>query len=163
MFESPKIEKVSIVIPVFNEQDSLPELIRRTDAACALLNRDYEILLVDDGSSDESARMLCDAAEAPGSHVVAVLLNRNYGQNRDKGTALMAVQHCFHNMAAVGAQHTAVVAHRFTGGALNQAVDHLRRRFAKHAVLTVLAHGADHVVTFIGFFHQAGDLFRRVL
>ncbi len=39
------------------------------------------ILLIDDGSSDDSARMLTEAAEAEGSHVVAVLLNRNYGQH----------------------------------------------------------------------------------
>ncbi|MFP2240651.1 undecaprenyl-phosphate 4-deoxy-4-formamido-L-arabinose transferase [Pseudescherichia vulneris] len=86
MFEAPKIQKVSVVIPVYNEQESLPELIRRTDAACATLNRDYEILLVDDGSSDDSAQMLSFAAQAPGSHIVAVLLNRNYGQH----SAIMA-------------------------------------------------------------------------
>jgi len=86
MFEAPKIQKVSVVIPVYNEQESLPELIRRTDAACATLNRDYEILLVDDGSSDDSAQMLSLAAQAPGCHIVAVLLNRNYGQH----SAIMA-------------------------------------------------------------------------
>lgn len=75
-----------MVIPVYNEQDSLPELLRRTDAACATLGRQYEILLIDDGSSDDSARMLTEAAEAEGSHVVAVLLNRNYGQH----SAIMA-------------------------------------------------------------------------
>ncbi|MBL5928643.1 undecaprenyl-phosphate 4-deoxy-4-formamido-L-arabinose transferase [Lelliottia amnigena] len=75
------IHKVSVVIPVYNEQESLPELIRRTTAACEMLGKDYEILLVDDGSSDESASMLSDAAEEPGSHIVAVLLNRNYGQH----------------------------------------------------------------------------------
>ena len=66
-----EINKVSIVIPVYNEQDSLPELIRRTDAACAQLGLQYEILLVDDGSSDSSAEMLSAAAQAPGSHIVA--------------------------------------------------------------------------------------------
>lgn len=75
------IHKVSVVIPVYNEQESLPELIRRTTAACEMLGKDYEILLVDDGSSDESASMLSDAAEEPGSHIIAVLLNRNYGQH----------------------------------------------------------------------------------
>ncbi len=82
----PTIKKVSVVIPVYNEQQSLPELLRRTDAACASLNMDYEILLIDDGSSDDSAAMLTAAAEQPGSHVVAVLLNRNYGQH----SAIMA-------------------------------------------------------------------------
>ena len=86
MFTYPPVKKVSVVIPVYNEQESLPELIRRTDAACATLGRQYEILLVDDGSSDDSARMLTEAAEAEGSHVVAVLLNRNYGQH----SAIMA-------------------------------------------------------------------------
>lgn len=80
------IKKVSVVIPVYNEQESLPALISRTTAACEQLGRDYEILLIDDGSSDNSAQMLTDAAEQPGSHVVAVLLNRNYGQH----SAIMA-------------------------------------------------------------------------
>ncbi|MBL5898488.1 undecaprenyl-phosphate 4-deoxy-4-formamido-L-arabinose transferase [Lelliottia amnigena] len=81
MIKVEAIHKVSVVIPVYNEQESLPELIRRTTAACEMLGKDYEILLVDDGSSDESASMLSDAAEEPGSHIVAVLLNRNYGQH----------------------------------------------------------------------------------
>lgn len=85
MTEQP-INKLSVVIPVYNEQESLPELLRRTDAACAQLAIDYEILLVDDGSSDASAEMLTAAAEAPGSHILAVLLNRNYGQH----SAIMA-------------------------------------------------------------------------
>lgn len=80
------IKKVSVVIPVYNEQESLPELIRRTSEACATLPMEYEILLVDDGSSDNSAEMLTVAAEAQGSHIVAVLLNRNYGQH----SAIMA-------------------------------------------------------------------------
>ncbi|ROR05643.1 undecaprenyl-phosphate 4-deoxy-4-formamido-L-arabinose transferase [Erwinia sp. JUb26] len=80
------IKKVSVVIPVYNEQESLNELIRRTQAACDTLTVDYEILLVDDGSSDSSAEMLTAAAELPGSKVVAVLLNRNYGQH----SAIMA-------------------------------------------------------------------------
>ena len=72
---------VSIVIPVYNEQQSLPELLRRTEAACARLRHDYEIVLVDDGSRDQSAETLQQAAERDGSRVVAVILNRNYGQH----------------------------------------------------------------------------------
>ena len=85
------IHCVSIVIPVYNEQQSLPELLRRTEAACARLRHDYEIVLVDDGSRDQSAQILQQAAERDGSRVVAVILNRNYGQH----AAIMAgFEHC---------------------------------------------------------------------
>ena len=85
------IHCVSIVIPVYNEQQSLPELLRRTEAACARLRHDYEIVLVDDGSRDQSAEILQQAAERDGSRVVAVILNRNYGQH----AAIMAgFEHC---------------------------------------------------------------------
>ena len=80
------INKVSVVIPVFNEQESLSALIERTTAACRQLSQSYEIILVDDGSSDNSTDMLAAAAEKPGSHIIAVLLNRNYGQH----SAIMA-------------------------------------------------------------------------
>lgn len=75
------IHCVSIVIPVYNEQESLPELLRRTTAACKHLAYEYEIILVDDGSRDNSAQLLEDAAAEDGSNVVAVILNRNYGQH----------------------------------------------------------------------------------
>lgn len=86
MIVEQPINKVSVVIPVYNEQESLPELIRRTTETCAQLTMVWEIVLVDDGSSDDSAGILIAAAEAPGSHIVAVLLNRNYGQH----SAIMA-------------------------------------------------------------------------
>lgn len=86
MTDMAAINKVSVVIPVFNEQESLPELMRRTVAACELLEADYEILLVDDGSSDDSAALMSAAAAEPGSRIVAVILNRNYGQH----SAIMA-------------------------------------------------------------------------
>lgn len=86
MFIAPPINKISVVIPVFNEQESLPALIRRTQAACQQVGKPYEILLVDDGSTDDSASMITLAAETEDSHIVAVLLNRNYGQH----SAIMA-------------------------------------------------------------------------
>ncbi|VGO20993.1 glycosyltransferase [Pontiella sulfatireligans] len=71
----------SIVIPVFNEQENLSELTRRCIAACDGMHIPYEIILIDDGSRDGSARMISDAAETHGGKVVGVLLNRNYGQH----------------------------------------------------------------------------------
>jgi undecaprenyl-phosphate 4-deoxy-4-formamido-L-arabinose transferase len=75
------INSVSIVIPVYNEEKSLPELLWRTEAACVQLTQPYEIVLVDDGSRDESALLLEQASQREGSPVVAVILNRNYGQH----------------------------------------------------------------------------------
>jgi undecaprenyl-phosphate 4-deoxy-4-formamido-L-arabinose transferase len=75
------IELVSVVIPVFNEQDNLAELIRRCIQSCDMLDHAYEIILVDDGSRDDSARMITEAAEKHQGKVVGVILNRNYGQH----------------------------------------------------------------------------------
>jgi len=80
------IKKVSVVIPVYNEEQSLPALLSRTIASCRLLTQSYEIILVDDGSSDRSIELLTEAAEVPENCVIAVLLNRNYGQH----SAIMA-------------------------------------------------------------------------
>lgn len=72
---------VSLVIPVYNEQTNLPELIQRCLAVGVELPGDFELVLVDDGSSDASADMIGEFAEKEPEHVVAVLLNRNYGQH----------------------------------------------------------------------------------
>ena len=72
---------VSVVIPVYNERDNLPELLDRTLAACRGLNRPTEIILVDDGSRDGSTEWLTAAAAAHPGEVKALLLNRNYGQH----------------------------------------------------------------------------------
>ncbi|MDX7999416.1 undecaprenyl-phosphate 4-deoxy-4-formamido-L-arabinose transferase [Xenorhabdus sp. Reich] len=84
-----KIKKVSVVIPVYNEEESLPQLLERTIATCQKLEQTYELILVDDGSRDSSADILTQAAEVPENHVIAILLNRNYGQH----SAIMAGFH----------------------------------------------------------------------
>lgn len=84
--EFEEIKKVSVVIPVYNEEQSLPILLGRTIAACKQLSQTYELILVDDGSSDRSAKLLTEAAENPDNHVIAIILNRNYGQH----SAIMA-------------------------------------------------------------------------
>lgn len=72
---------VSIVIPVFNEEHNLNELLRRCTESCERLNKPYEIVLVDDGSKDASPETIIRAANQPGGNVVGVILNRNYGQH----------------------------------------------------------------------------------
>lgn len=71
----------SLVIPVYNEQTNLAELVRRCLAMGDTLAGDFEVILVDDGSSDSSAQLIAECAAQHPEHVVAVLLNRNYGQH----------------------------------------------------------------------------------
>ncbi|MCA8979523.1 MAG: glycosyltransferase [Planctomycetes bacterium] len=72
---------VSVVIPVYCEEANIEELVRRTLDSLRGLARPFELILVDDGSRDDSARMIESAAlEYPGE-VVGVLLTRNFGQH----------------------------------------------------------------------------------
>ncbi len=75
------IKLVSVIIPVYNEEASLPMLLSRVTAACERLPQDYEVLLIDDGSHDGSTEIISEAAANAGSKLVGVLLNRNYGQH----------------------------------------------------------------------------------
>jgi undecaprenyl-phosphate 4-deoxy-4-formamido-L-arabinose transferase len=70
--------EISVVVPVFNEEASLHEL--RARVAEALANESYELVLVDDGSSDRSGAILRELAHAH-PEVVAVALSRNFGQH----------------------------------------------------------------------------------
>jgi undecaprenyl-phosphate 4-deoxy-4-formamido-L-arabinose transferase len=80
--KSPSVSpSVSIVIPVFNEQENLPELLRRTLAMCRAMQRAFEVILIDDGSRDDSPESLTRAAHENPGEIICVLLNRNYGQH----------------------------------------------------------------------------------
>ena len=69
---------ISVVIPIFNEQDNLPELLRRTSAALTTTGRDWEIILVDDGSRDSSTQIIREA-HAADPRVKLISLSRNFG------------------------------------------------------------------------------------
>lgn len=69
--------QLSVVLPVHDEEQTLPELHRRLVAVIGSLNVSYEILYVDDGSTDGSLRLLHELAR---EHSVRVLaLTRNFG------------------------------------------------------------------------------------
>lgn len=74
------VPSVSLVIPVYNEEVNLDELVRRCLEVGHSLGQPFEIVLIDDGSSDASADIIRRLAEA-NNEVVAVFLNRNYGQH----------------------------------------------------------------------------------
>ena len=72
---------VSIVVPVYNEEGCLQELIDRTLAVMKKCGKRFEFILVDDGSRDASYSIIRKAAEANPDVVIGCILNRNYGQH----------------------------------------------------------------------------------
>lgn len=70
--------KLSLVIPVYNEEEALPYTLEALDSVLALLNIDYEVLFVDDGSRDGSFEFL--AREAQRDRRLKILrFSRNFG------------------------------------------------------------------------------------
>lgn len=72
------MKKISIVVPVYNEQDNLKEFHKRITAIMNDTGYDYNLVFVDDGSKDSSAFILKQLVEED-NHVEAYLLSRNYG------------------------------------------------------------------------------------
>ena len=71
---------VSIVVPIYNEVDNLPDLVARIGRAMAGQPLSFELLAVDDGSTDGSRARLSELA-ATTPWLRPVLLARNYGQS----------------------------------------------------------------------------------
>jgi undecaprenyl-phosphate 4-deoxy-4-formamido-L-arabinose transferase len=72
---------LSVVIPVYNEQENLEELDRRLQAALDQTGWSYEIIYVNDGSQDDSAEILGRLHQAGQGRVRVIDLVRNFGQH----------------------------------------------------------------------------------
>ena len=70
---------LSIVVPIYNEAESIPALVQAIAIALQDTSLNYEIICVDDGSSDGSTEILSNIARQR-SDLKAVILRRNYGQ-----------------------------------------------------------------------------------
>jgi undecaprenyl-phosphate 4-deoxy-4-formamido-L-arabinose transferase len=73
--------EVSVVIPVYNEEEGLPLLFARLYPALDALGRPYEVVFVDDGSSDRSAALLREQFQRRPDVTRVILLARNAGQH----------------------------------------------------------------------------------
>jgi glycosyltransferase involved in cell wall biosynthesis len=71
---------VSIVVPVYNEEESLPALHEAIHAALKGLDHAWEVIYVDDGSRDASISVLEKIAASDPQHVCVVEFRRNFGQ-----------------------------------------------------------------------------------
>ncbi len=69
---------LSVVVPLYNEQENFPELHRRLMAAIDALAIDYELIFVNDGSRDDTPRLL-NERQAVDPHLVVLHLSRNFG------------------------------------------------------------------------------------
>lgn len=75
---------LSIVVPIFNESESIPRLYDSIRRACEPVGHHYEIIFIDDGSQDGSVQQLT-ALHLEDPHVKVIQFRKNYGQ-----TAAMA-------------------------------------------------------------------------
>ncbi len=71
---------VSIVVPLYNEDESLPELCAWIERVTNANNLTYEIILIDDGSTDNSWNVI-EHLIAGNSHIKGIKFQRNYGKS----------------------------------------------------------------------------------
>lgn len=82
---------ISVVAPVFNEEENLPALLERVRALFDGLSSEWELLLVDDGSTDKSRQCIHDLHDED-ARVKGVFFSRNFGQDAALTAGLHAAQ-----------------------------------------------------------------------
>jgi glycosyltransferase involved in cell wall biosynthesis len=83
--------KLSLFLPVYNEEENLPRLNAKIFEAMAALGHSFEIIYVDDGSRDRSLALLEQFAAAD-PRVKVVAFRRNYGQTAAMAAGIHAAQ-----------------------------------------------------------------------
>jgi len=71
---------ISVVVPLFNEEESLPELCAWIDKVMQKNNFSYEVLLIDDGSKDKSWEVV-EKLSSESSNIKGIKFRRNYGKS----------------------------------------------------------------------------------
>src|SRR6476620_1841825 len=82
---------ISVVVPLYNEEESLPELMAWIDKVMLENNFSYEAVFVDDGSTDTSWAVI-EQLKATYSSVKAIKFRRNYGKSAALNVAFEAAQ-----------------------------------------------------------------------
>lgn len=90
MSEKEAIE-ISVVVPAYNEKESIPVLVREISEALGPLNRPYEVIVVDDGSSDGSRGLLQELTKSY-PRLRPVLHRTNLGQSAGMATGFHAAR-----------------------------------------------------------------------
>ncbi len=71
--------QLSVVIPIYNEEENIPSLYKELKNALEKLNKSFEIIFIDDGSSDSSLMLLSDI-QANDPNVIVIGFRKNFGQ-----------------------------------------------------------------------------------
>lgn len=80
-------QALSIVIPVYNDEDVLDELVRRLIPVAKSLSEDYEVIFIDDGSRDQSWKILIKLQKG-NPKLKIIKLARNFGQSNSTAAGL---------------------------------------------------------------------------
>ncbi len=83
---------LSLIIPAYNEEESIPELVAWIKRVMANNNLQYEIWFVDDGSTDKTWKVLDQLHSEDPIHVKAIKFRRNYGKSAALNTAFHSCQ-----------------------------------------------------------------------
>ena len=73
------MDLISIVVPCFNEQEALPIFYKEALPYFDKINANYEVIFVDDGSKDQTAKIMKELAKE-NSHIKYIILSRNFGK-----------------------------------------------------------------------------------
>jgi glycosyltransferase involved in cell wall biosynthesis len=92
MIHTPPV-RISVVVPCYRSRDTLPELVRQLHRHLPEVAEAYEIILVVDGSPDDTYATARHLEVQDPEHVRALLLRRNYGQHNALMAGLSRVRH----------------------------------------------------------------------
>lgn len=139
---------VSVVIPVFNEQENLRALYKALAPVLKDLGKPYEIILVDDGSTDRSLEILRELQEQD-SHIVVIEFSRNFGQHsaifagfdQSRGEIVVTLDADLQNPpeAIPSLVHTIESGYDVVGGWREDRQDSLFRKLASKVVNKVIS------------------------
>lgn len=82
---------ISIIVPLYNEDESLPELMAWIDKVCAVNNYRYEVIMIDDGSRDDSWQVIKELSKEYTS-LKGIRFQRNYGKSAALNEGFKAAQ-----------------------------------------------------------------------
>ena len=135
---------LSVVIPVYNEEQGLPALFARLYPALDELKRSYEVIFVNDGSGDRSAALLREQFAKRPDVTRVVLLNGNFGQHmaimagfeRTRGERVVTLDADLQNPPEEIARLLAKLdeGYDYVGGVRSERHDNAFRRFGSRAM-----------------------------